>query len=42
LIQRAASDGIEIMRLVDQSPARVLGVAIATEAQQAPAAIAAE
>jgi hypothetical protein len=27
LIQRAASDGIEIMRRVDQSPASVLGVA---------------
>jgi hypothetical protein len=36
LIQRAASDGIEIMRRVDQSPASVLGVA--SRAEQAAVA----
>ena len=33
LILRAASDGIEIMRRVEASPASVIGVAIATKAE---------
>jgi hypothetical protein len=41
LIQRAASDGIEIMRRVDQSPMAVLGVRI-KEAPEEVAAVAAE